>query len=50
MKKISQLMGLTALAAAAALPAWAQEAAEVVTEAAEAVVTPVMDKGDVAGC
>lgn len=48
MKKISQLMGLTALAAAAALPAWAQEAAEVVTEAAEAVVTPVMDKGDVA--
>ncbi|MGC9446130.1 ammonium transporter [Cereibacter johrii] len=52
MKKISQLMGLTALAAAAALPAWAQEAAtdaaEAVTEAAEAVVTPVMDKGDVA--
>ncbi|MFQ6753229.1 ammonium transporter [Cereibacter sphaeroides] len=48
MKKISQLMGLTALAAAAALPAWAQEAAEVVAEAAEAVVTPVMDKGDVA--
>lgn len=50
MKKISQLMGLTALAAA--LPAWAQEAAtdavEAVTEAAEAVVTPVMDKGDVA--
>ncbi|WYK03508.1 ammonium transporter [Cereibacter sphaeroides f. sp. denitrificans] len=45
-------MGLTALAAAAALPAWAQEAAtdaaEAVTEAAEAVVTPVMDKGDVA--
>ncbi|AXQ92426.1 ammonium transporter [Cereibacter azotoformans] len=48
MKKISQFMGLSALAAAAALPAWAQEAATDAVEAVAETVTPVMDKGDVA--
>ncbi|MCE6952606.1 ammonium transporter [Cereibacter sphaeroides] len=47
MKKLSQLWGLSALAAAAALPAWAQEAATEAAEAAAETVTPVMDKGDV---
>lgn len=48
MRKLSHYLGLSALGAVAALPAWAQDAA---TEAAQAVteaVTPVMDKGDVA--
>ena len=48
MKLISKSWGLPALAAVAALPAWAQEAATETAAAATETVTPVIDKGDVA--
>ncbi|MDT8854563.1 ammonium transporter [Paracoccaceae bacterium Fryx2] len=51
MNNFLKLSGLAALGVAAALPAWAQEAAETVTETVAetaAVVVDTMDKGDVA--
>lgn len=51
MFNMKQLPGLSLAAMLAALPAWAQEAADATAEATEAVadaVAPVMDKGDVA--
>ena len=51
MKNVLKLSALSGAALWAALPAWAQEAAEATEEAAEAVaeeVVNVMDKGDVA--
>ncbi|SIS68639.1 ammonium transporter [Phaeovulum vinaykumarii] len=46
MKHFNKIAGLASLGALTALPAWAQDATEAVTEAA-AEAAPIMDKGDV---
>ncbi len=48
MTKTAATAGAAGLALFAAMPVWAQEAAEAVTEVAEETVTAVVDKGDTA--